>query len=767
MPATIDLRPLCLAATAVFCAFPASANAAINVGTVSSVVGEGRVLTTNALPPRMLKFQAPLSSVVDAVNVLPGVNVTPGGVFDSDVWSFGMTLRGFTQKQLGFTIDGLPNGATNYSGGTLPNRFLDPENLKRITVSQGTADISSPSDQALGGTLNYESSNPAMRRDMRIDYSTGSWNAQREFVRYDTGALFNDSTYAYMSFSNTFNKRWIGSGTNGHTRRVHVDSKVISALSDTLAVTAIASYDHAYENNYNSVTLAQFQQDPSWDHLTWNWTGKPYVDQNFVEPWNTVRTNVLVGVKLEYTPNHNSRYIFYPYYHYQKGSGGWLPPYQLYAANGSGGLTGGYPAPGAGFSKVFWHDANGDPLPPPTGCADPYDAACYPTGAVPASSFRQSLYKNNRFGFIAKGHWNIGFNRIMAGIWFQNQDRRNGRVWYSVVDPLTYWNYSRPPYYQQFSQRLQTNTRKLYAQDRIHLWRFDLSAGLSKYFVDLYGDNLIQNGARFASINSNSDLLPSVGAVFHINPNLQVYASYTKNFAPVPDTVLQTAAVGTDISHVRPETANNIDFGLRYNSHRFQASIAGYHTRFANQITFVRPASDGVTQINYTIGTAGTYVNVGGMTSKGVEALANWSVLPTLDLYASATLDDSTYLGNINGIRAGNKVAGQPGRMLVLAANYHSGGYRMGVSAKYVGDRYGTIDNSEKMPSYTAFNGYIGYRLDLGRAGTRPLKTVDLSLNVTNLFNRHYLGTLSSAGTPGYYWISPPRTVIFTASASF
>ncbi len=325
------------------------------VQTLSSVVVTSQAVsfTNNVLPPVMLKFQAPLSSVVDAVNVLPGVNVTPGGVFDSDVWSFGITLRGFTQNQLGFTIDGLPNGATDYSGGTLPNRYLDPENLRRITVSQGTADISSPSDQALGGTLNYYSNDPSMKRHLRIDYSTGSWNAQREFVRYDTGALFNGNTYGYISFSNTFNKRWMGTGTNGHTSRVHMDSKLISYLSDNLTMTAIASFDHAYENNYNSVTLAQFQQDPNWDHLTWNWTGKPYVDQNFVEPWNTVRTNVLAGVKFEYIPNENSRYSFYPYYHFQEGTGGWLPPYQLYAANGSGTLTGGYPVPGGGSARCF------------------------------------------------------------------------------------------------------------------------------------------------------------------------------------------------------------------------------------------------------------------------------------------------------------------------------------------------------------------------------------------------------------------------------
>jgi len=731
------------------------------------VSGHSVAFTNNELPPVLLKFSAPLTSVVDAVNLLPGVNVTPGGVFDSDDWSMGITMRGFTQDQLGFTVDGLPNGATSYGGGAKPNRFLDPENLRTVIVSQGTSDISSPSTQALGGTLNYESIDPSTTRNVRIDYSTGSWQAQREFVRYDTGALFHDSTYAYLSFSNTYNKRWMGDGTNGHSSRVHVDGKLISYLSDALTMTARLSWDDVYENNYNSVTLAQFKQDPSWDRLTWNWTGQPYVDQNFVEPWNTVRKNALAGVRFDYALGDNSGLEFYPYYQFMEGSGGWLPPYQLYAVNGSGQITGNHPAPGAPFGYDFFQAPNGQPIAVPAGCGNPYDASCYPAGSIPASSFRQSLYKNHRYGFIAKGHWQLGINQLQAGIWFENLDRFNGRVWYAVIDPRYYWNYTRPPYYMQFYQQLTTDTRKLYAQDQVTFGPLELTAGVSKYLVSLNGNNLITNGSQFASLNSDSNVLPSVGAVYHLDQHSQLYASVTKNFAAVPDGVLQAAAAGSDISHVLPETSINVDAGYRYSSNRMQFGLSAYHVRFANQITFVTPASNGITQINYTIGTAGTYVNVGGVESKGVEAIANWSATPELDLYASATYNDSTYVGNINGIKAGNKVAGQPGRMLALAANYHTpGGFRAGIAAKYVGDRYGTIDNTEKLPAYATVDAYAGYHV--GFSGSeRMVKSVDLMLNVTNLLDRRYLGTVDSAGTPGYYFIAPARTAIFTVTANF
>lgn len=137
------------------------------------VTGKAVGFTNTVIPKDELKFEPPLSSVTDAVNMAPGVNITQGGVFDSDDYSTGITLRGFTQDQLGFTIDGLPNGSAGYAGGSKPNRFLDSENLASATVSQGTADIGSPSLQALGGTLSYQSNDPKSEAGVRVDQSIG------------------------------------------------------------------------------------------------------------------------------------------------------------------------------------------------------------------------------------------------------------------------------------------------------------------------------------------------------------------------------------------------------------------------------------------------------------------------------------------------------------------------------------------------------------------------------------------------------------------
>ena len=106
-------------------------------------------------------------------------------------------MRGFnvglSEQQIGMTIDGLPNGNSNYGGGSKANRYIDFENLARAEVSQGTSDISSPSHEALGGTINFVTNNPYEETRLRSGISLGDNNARRFYMRYDTGNI-TDST---------------------------------------------------------------------------------------------------------------------------------------------------------------------------------------------------------------------------------------------------------------------------------------------------------------------------------------------------------------------------------------------------------------------------------------------------------------------------------------------------------------------------------------------------------------------------------------------
>ncbi|WP_352311640.1 TonB-dependent receptor plug domain-containing protein, partial [Psychrobacter sp. W2-37-MNA-CIBAN-0211] len=81
------------------------------------------------------------SSVLSVIDNLPGISINEGDAFGGDDWSTTITMRGFSidsnQQQLGMTVDGIPNGGSNYGGGAKANRYLDSENLVTVEVGQG------------------------------------------------------------------------------------------------------------------------------------------------------------------------------------------------------------------------------------------------------------------------------------------------------------------------------------------------------------------------------------------------------------------------------------------------------------------------------------------------------------------------------------------------------------------------------------------------------------------------------------------------------
>ena len=122
------------------------------------VTGRATTFANAQVTEPMLDRQSALTSVNDVIKELPGVFVAEGDAFGSSDWATSISIRGFSSgggggQQIGSTIDGLPNGGSGYGGGSRANRYLDVLDLKTVIVSQGTADISSRSNEALGGTL--------------------------------------------------------------------------------------------------------------------------------------------------------------------------------------------------------------------------------------------------------------------------------------------------------------------------------------------------------------------------------------------------------------------------------------------------------------------------------------------------------------------------------------------------------------------------------------------------------------------------------------
>jgi outer membrane receptor protein involved in Fe transport len=767
-----------------------------------TVVGRSVSYANNATSEDMFKQQANLSSVLAAVDNLPGVLINEGDTFGADDWSTSIVIRGFqvnlNEQQIGMTVDGIANGNSNYGGGAKANRYIDTENVRGVEVSQGTADIASRSHEALGGTLNFTTINPSMEQGLVTSVTAGEFDASKFYVRYETGEIFKD-TYAWVSLSTQESSDFMQQAAEN--TRDHVAMKIISNVND-VALTGYVSYDDTHEDNYQRIYgLAQYEQNPHWDQLTDEWTGIPYQDQAYRRGWSTLRENLFAYLQADFTLGALD-VTANAYYHDNEGRGDWVPPYLVDVADdGDAGhselVNGNTVFGGAALGQFYFVDRAGNQLSPLAGCASAitfpyggagaeYDPGCHEQGAIPVGSYRHTHYNKERIGFNADAVWytRIGDfdNTLRFGIWWEDYERDESRDWHKITNSSISYDFNETPYWVQYDRSFPVDTLMYYVEDELDLGVARVRVGAKKFNVDIAkNDNF--DASNNLDVNTDSDTLFSAGIVAPMPiDGLEVFAGYGENFAAIKDAQLERD--DTDLRFIKPETADNIDVGFRYSSPGFNASVTYYTIEFNDRIQFT--SNETSTGIDFLEAAAGGYRNVGGIESNGVEISADVMLTDTLSLFTSVTLSESEYIATIGGTGTqydtladaqaaiddpnnpetslvaveGNTVLGTPDTMAVLSLDWAKDNYFAGISTKYVDSRFLDIDNSAEVDDYIVSDLYIGGFVENMGAGIEEL---EVRLTVNNLFDEDYASTVA----PGAFWIGAPRAVALNARLTF
>ncbi len=76
---------------------------------------------------------------------LPGFNVQANDALGMYEFGNSVTVRAFNFQQIGFLLDDIPMGRSDQFGGSPIYRYVDNENLLRVTASSGAGDVSLPS----------------------------------------------------------------------------------------------------------------------------------------------------------------------------------------------------------------------------------------------------------------------------------------------------------------------------------------------------------------------------------------------------------------------------------------------------------------------------------------------------------------------------------------------------------------------------------------------------------------------------------------------
>lgn len=750
------------------------------------ITGASRSYSALSTTQSMKDQQNPITSVLSTIDNLPGVNVTEGDTFGFDDWSTTVNLRGYqtslSDQQVGTTIDGFPNGDSNYGGGAKANRYIDSMNSGGVEVNQGIASIDTRTTESLGGTLNFTTDDPVEQQRMRVQLSQGDFNSSRYYGRYDTGRMINDTTRAWFSFNHNEATDWMeGSAQN---ERDHFAAKFISEF-DNYTLTGYYAWDDIHEDNYQRLfSASEFQTDPDWDRLIGEWTDIPYVNQVYRRGWSTLRENNFGYLKLdaELTDSFSAEVGLYT--HEMDGRGDWIPPYIADVVDDNGGpeyeIAGNLPILANSFNGVInFVDASGAALSPTPGCESSitfpyggagasYDPACYPANAIPVQSYRHTHYSRLRDGVTLDFDWETSFggvnNIVSGGYWFEDSERHEWRDWHKLEDARVGIDFNNIPYWIQYDRVFPRETTMFYLQDQVVIDNLTISFGLREFNVD--NERLDQfDAANNISFTSKSDTLLSGGATYETPVDgLEVFFGYSENVKPTLDLVLEREI--TDV--IEPETAENLELGLRYVSPRLTASAVLFDNKFENRLEFFDPSAANSGIPNYTIGTTGRYDNVGGVDSNGFELAGNVYINDSFSIYASYTNTDAVYVGSGLGpaadtaldIHPGNKVVNTPDSMWVLSLDWNRGPYYAGLSTKRVGERYVDRSNTWATAQYTVSDLYMNVR---GDEIADFLQGFDFGIVVNNLFDESYLGGISGGGA----WIGAPRTAAFTATVDF
>ncbi|MHB1230004.1 MAG: TonB-dependent receptor family protein [Halothiobacillus sp.] len=713
MRATLKPTPVFLA---IMTALAVNANAhadTTNTATVDtgavSIMGEGQVRSSNAVDHKEFQQQQPGRDPVMALERVPGVNVTTADPYGIYEYGSDIEMRGFNSSQIGVTVDGVPMTSNAAAGGNPAGRFMDSENLESATVAQGSGDLSTPSYNALGGSISYQTIDPKNKPGLQGEISGGSFNSHREFLRLDTGN-FADGTKAYVSGSRTDTEKWRGKGKN---TRNHFETKIQKVFGEN-KVGMSYTYNKRFDHDYLDMSLADYNKYGRSYDLNTTWTGDPLKDQNNYTGWTNGRTDQLLSFQGDFKLTDRARLSLVPYYQKQEGFGTYNP----------------------GHNPI--------------------------TGAVQLM-FRESRYFTDRYGVTSKLTYDLGPHQLSAGVWLERYKYRNDRNWYNTLDQSV----SGAPDLStvvktDFNREFLTNSATFYVQDTITMMddRLKLDVGAKAISVSRdYTDILNATAGRSAKYSKS--FLPQIGATYQLTANEQIFGNYAKNFSAPSTSVL---TVGTYNPDLKPESSTNVDLGIRTKRQDFDASLAVYHVKYDNRILQIKDST------NRYLLNADIFSNVGSITSKGVELASNWHPVERFNLYTALTLNQSKFDQNYQASAtslvqsAGKTVPDSPKAMLFADASYNVSGYFAGINGKYVGQRYSTVDNTESAPAYTVFGLRAGYKVKKFYG----MNDFRVQLNVENIFDKSYLSSMytgTTAGNPTYF-TGTPRSVYLTIGGS-
>lgn len=698
------------------------------------------------LTQELIERQNPGQTILDTINVIPGVNFQNNDAYGSSGGT--LNIRGFDSSRISLTFDGIPlNDSGNYA--IYSNQQLDPELIEQVNVNLGTTDVDSPTASAVGGTVNYRTLTPSEDFGVKLSGSIGEYNFMRVFGLVNTGNLTSIGTRAFFSASMASNDNPFNN--YGVVDKQQYNGKIyqpIGADGDFIAIAG--NYNQNRNNFFGSLPLrndaGRVVGAASTNRFPANNDERQYLINypclTVVAPvGGTAQSATTCGTEFDrrYNPSNtgsirgSSKFTFGekltltvdPSYQYVKANGGGtvtarearrdIDPTGGSAANCTTVVSGAGVNCQAGYlggSPFFGKDLNGD--------GDILDQV---TMMAPSQT------QTHRYGVISSLRYEINdTNSVRLAYTFDRaRHRQTGEVGlldvngepfdvFPVNNPqaaangVTLQKRNRLSYaiLQQISGEYRgefmddalvvtAGVRAPFFKRDLTNYCFTSSAG---GFVECYGNdsqntlNAGLNPTQAAPQNrvfKYNKVLPNVGFNYKFTPEFSMFASFAQGLSvPGTDSLYNAFFFPLTTAGARPapETTDSVDVGVRYRSGNIQAQASGWLTKFQNRL-----ASAYDPELDQNV-----YRNLGNVDKYGIDGSVSYRPIPELAVYVFGSVMKSEIKNNVaigensNGTpvfaaTAGQREAGSPKYSFGGTLRGELGPIELGLTAKRTGPR--------------------------------------------------------------------------------
>ena len=779
-----------------------------------AIVAQTEPKSRASVTEEFISRQSPGQSVLDTINLLPGVNFTNNDAYGSSGGD--IVIRGFDGQRIALLQDGMPlNDSGNYA--IFSSQLLESDLVAKVDVNLGTTDVDSPTAAAAGGTINYITKRASEEFGVRGEVGFGSNDFQRYYGTVETGAVGPLGTKAWFSALYTKNDLFkphdSSTKPKGQIEKTQLNARVDQDFGDIGEASLMFQWNKARNNFINRINRGQFTRRGV------TATGAP---ESLVAPTDCVRPTPGPGAQVDNPTVNGVQQCPSAFYNFNinpsdtaniRGQSSWNlsdqltltvdPSFQYVLANGGGAQIWAENDPQLrGNTAAAGVDLNGD--------GDILDRVYL---------YRPNTTNTRRYGLTSSLIWKFSENQNVriAYTFDRAKHRQTGDVGYigpdgevanvfggkdghgadvdlpdgtnlrrrdraSVAmlnqvaaeyrgrfleDKLLISAGLRAPFFKRNLNNLcyQQNTFNAYCTTQVGTPVPGTDDGTGKPLVTFPTAALNANPANGPPLRYGQprkftrkydDVLPNVGVSYDITDAVTVYASYAETLsAPRTDDLYDQVLVDPG-----PEHTKAYDVGVRYSQGPLLGSVAVWKNDFSNRIERVLDEPSGIAFSQ----------NVGDVEQWGIDGSAGFQPTDDLSVYGTISYIESEIQQDIPNATTG--ILPTKGKSLYEVPKWQ-GGVRvqwdpmemlsLGVQGKFVGDRWTNLVNTEKFNGYTLWD--LDARLKLEQFG---LKNTYLQGNIRNLFDERYLGDISSnlTGTavaqPGYR-----RTFIVTLHVEY